>query len=95
MGASPAPDHQVSRFAPERIYVVRHPCAVPDPLRLVAQGARPDAGRWTGQVHRPQRRVTTLVGMPDDLQIPSPGPACAWPTTEDYPWCSACVGPLG
>ena len=79
MGASPAPDHQVSRFAPERIYVVRHPCAVPDPLRLVAQGARPDAGRWTGQVHRPQRRVTTLVGMPYDHSrflpqaLPAPG----------------------
>ena len=63
-GRSPPPDHQVSCFAPERIYVVHHPCAGQDPLRLLAQGAPPDAGRWTGQVHRPRRRVTTLVGMP-------------------------------
>jgi len=73
------PDHQVSRFAPGRIYVVRPPCVVPDPLRLVASGARLDAGRWTGQVHRPHRRVTTLIGMPCST-VPDPKPR---PTRTD------------
>ena len=37
------PDHQVSCFAPERIYVVRHPCAGQGPLRSDSYGgpARP------------------------------------------------------
>src|SRR5205814_6097296 len=32
------PDHQVSCFAPGRIYVVRHPCAAPDPFALRLRG---------------------------------------------------------
>ena len=71
-GRSPSPDHRISRFAPGRIYVVRHPCAGQDPLRLLAQEAPPDAGRWTGQVHRPQRRGTTLFGMPGFTTVPDP-----------------------
>src|SRR5882672_11806882 len=36
--ASPSPDHRISRFAPGRIYVVRHPCAAPDPFALRLRG---------------------------------------------------------
>jgi len=37
-GRSPSPDHRISRFAPGRIYVVRHPCAAPDSFALRLRG---------------------------------------------------------
>jgi len=37
-GRSPSPDHRISRFAPGRIYVVRHPCAGQGPLRSDSYG---------------------------------------------------------
>ncbi len=43
------------------------------PSAAIATGAPPDAGRWTGQVHRPRRRVTTLIGMPG-YTVPDPKP---------------------
>ena len=59
---SPTPDHQISCFAPERIYVVRHPCAGWSPLRSDSYGGPADAGRWTGQVHQPQDGCLRLLG---------------------------------
>ena len=44
------------------------------PSAAIATGAPPDAGRWTGQVHRPRRRVTTLIWMPGFSTVPDPKP---------------------
>ena len=41
------------------------------PSAAIATGAPPDAGRWTGQVHRPRRRGTTLIGTPG-YTVPAP-----------------------
>jgi hypothetical protein len=48
-------------------------------------GARLDAGRWTGQVHRPRRRVTTLIGMPGyTVPVPKPRPTRTDPGPEGH-----------
>ncbi len=49
------------------------------PSAAIATGAPPDAGRWTGQVHRPPSRVTTLIGTPGTT-VPDPRPR---PTRTD------------
>src|SRR5436189_4552941 len=49
------------------------------PFAAIATESPADAGRWTGQVHRPRRRVTTLIGMPG-YTVPDPKPR---PTRTD------------
>ena len=79
-GAKPTPDHRcLSPYARTDLcsFITHAPCRTP--FAAIATGARPGAGRWTGQVHRPHRRVTTLIGMPC-LTVPDPKPR---PTRTD------------
>ena len=62
-GAKPTPDHRcLLPYTRTDLcsFITHAPCRTP--FAAIATGARPGAGRWTGPVHQPHRRVTTLVG---------------------------------
>ena len=79
---SSPPDHQISCFAPERIYVVRHPCARWDPLRSDSYGG-PDR-------RRPMDRARSTSPKTGDYgdwdawltRFPTPDPGRPVPTPD-------------
>ena len=62
LGAGARKRHEPLPGPPDLLLCARTDLCRSPPMRRAGPppGARPDAGRWTGQVHQPQRRATTL-----------------------------------